>query len=244
MPRWLLALAVLAGPAAAVECRETRHEGTLYSLCQVDAAREDLRLFLTDPETGRPLGSFSNVAGRLAERGLRLEFAMNGGMYHTDRRPVGLYVEAGREITPLVEGRGTGNFSLRPNGVLCIQPGRARVIETERFRRTGPDCRYATQSGPMLVIDGDLHPRFLPDSDSRYVRNGVGTSADGRRAWFAMSNTPVTFHEFGRFFRDRLGTPQALYLDGSISRLYAPGLGRRDGGFPMGPIIGVVAPAP
>ncbi len=94
----------------------------------------------------------------------------------------------------------------------------------------------------MLVIDGALHPRFLPDSTSRYVRNGVGTSADGRRVVFAISNRAVTFHEFGRLFRDALKLPQALYFDGNVSRLYAPSLNRSDAGFQLGPIIGVVAP--
>ena len=95
----------------------------------------------------------------------------------------------------------------------------------------------------MLVIGGKLHPRFLPDSDSRYIRNGVGVSPDGGTARFAISEEPVTFHEFARFFRDVLGTPDALYLDGKISRLYAPSVRRNDTGFPVGPIIGTVVPA-
>jgi uncharacterized protein YigE (DUF2233 family) len=95
----------------------------------------------------------------------------------------------------------------------------------------------------MLVIDGALHPRFLADSDSVFIRNGVGVSADGSEAWFVISDAPVTFHHFARFFRDALSVPEALYLDGSISRLYAPGLGRADWGLPLGPIVGLVAPA-
>jgi uncharacterized protein YigE (DUF2233 family) len=94
----------------------------------------------------------------------------------------------------------------------------------------------------MLVIDGALHPRFLPDSTSRYVRNGVGVSADGATIYFVISDEPVTFHEFARLFRDGLGTPDALYFDGNISRLYAPEIGRNDIGFPMGPIVAVLTP--
>jgi uncharacterized protein YigE (DUF2233 family) len=94
----------------------------------------------------------------------------------------------------------------------------------------------------MLVIDGALHPRFLIDSDSRYIRNGVGTSDDGR-AWFVISDAPVNFHRFGRVFRDHLGAKQALYFDGKVSRLYAPGLGRNDLGFPLGPMVGLVVDA-
>jgi uncharacterized protein YigE (DUF2233 family) len=64
-------------------------------------------------------------------------------------------------------------------------------------------------------------------------------AADGT-AYFAISERPVTFHQFARLFRDRLKTPDALYLDGNVSRLYAPDLGRDDAGFAMGPMLGLV----
>lgn len=238
----LIALAAtLAAPAGAVECRDIAFDGNRYTICEVDAAHEDLRLFLNDDQ-GRVLGQFSAVNEKLAAGGERLAFAMNAGMYHDDRSPVGHYVEAGREVMRVIPDAGPGNFGLLPNGVFCIRPGRADVIETLRFVATRPACSYATQSGPMLVIDGELHPRFLPDSSSRYLRNGVGTSADGARAIFALSRNAVSFHDFGRLFRDHLKLPQALYFDGNISRLYAPQLGRDDPGFDLGPIVGVVEP--
>lgn len=234
-----LLLALVAAPAGAVECRDIVFDGNRYSICEVDAAQEDLRLFLRD-DSGRILGQFSAINAALAKDGARLAFAMNAGMYHDDRSPVGYYVENGKEQMRVVTSAGPGNFGLLPNGVFCIRPGRADVIETRAFVAQDPECRYATQSGPMLVIDGALHPRFLPDSTSRYLRNGVGTSADGSRAVFAISRNTVTFHEFGRLFRDALDLPNALYFDGNVSRLYAPGLGRNDLGFPMGPAVGVV----
>ncbi|MEL6450456.1 MAG: phosphodiester glycosidase family protein [Pseudomonadota bacterium] len=239
----LLALLLAwAAPAWAATCENIRHDDIGYTICTVDMAQEDLRLFLYD-EAGDVLGQFSAVDRALGAQGQRLGFAMNAGMYHDDRAPVGHYVEDGRELMRVIPNAGPGNFGLLPNGILCIRDGRADVFETLRFVDAAPDCTYATQSGPMLVIDGALHPRFLADGTSRYVRNGVGTSADGRTAIFAISNSTVTFHEFGRLFRDRLQTPNALFLDGNISRLYAPDLRRSDIGFSMGPIIGTVEPA-
>lgn len=237
-----LAAAGAAGAADDGACRETRFEGVTYTVCEADAARDDLRMWLTDGE-GALIGSFAKLEALLAERGRRLVFAMNAGMYHPDRRPVGLYVEDRREQAPLVERARGGNFALLPNGVFCIGEGRAAVIETGAFAAARPDCLHATQSGPMLVIDGALHPRFLPDSDSLNIRNGVGVAGDGRRVIFAISGAPVNFHAFARFFRDDLRVPDALYLDGSVSRLRAPGLDRADMGLPLGPIVGMTAPA-
>lgn len=232
--------AAVAHPSSAATCRHVEFEANGYAVCEV-AAGEDLRLWLNDPR-GKPLGTFDRLREAVEADGGRLVFAMNAGMYHPDRRPVGLYVEDGEARSKLVRATGSGNFGLRPNGVFCIRDGRLAVVETMAFDADPPACRFASQSGPMLVIDGALHPRFLPGSDSRYVRNGVGVSADGSRAWFAISDAPVNFHDFARLFRDGLGTPQALYFDGNISRLYAPELGRDDLGFPMGPMVGLVAP--
>ena len=241
---WLAALFVaLAGAASATDCRQEDYAGNAYTICEVDLTQERLALFLADDD-GEVFGYFSNVDSALQAQGARLGFATNAGMYHDDRRPVGHYLEDGVEVQRVIPNAGPGNFGLLPNGVLCLREGRADVVETLRFLSENPACTSATQSGPMLVIDGALHPRFLPDSTSRFIRNGVGTSADGTRAVFAISDTTVTFHEFGSLFRDHLGLDQALYLDGNISRLRAPDLGRSGAGFTaLGPIIGVVEPA-
>jgi len=228
--------------AQAVECRTVRHEGAKFTVCEADAAREDIRLFHSDAATGEVLGGFPQVNAMLEREGLALAMGMNAGMYHNDLAPVGLYVEEGEERARIVTSDGPGNFGLLPNGVFCIREGRADVIESLRFVDEAPDCRFATQSGPMLVIDGKLHPRFLKDSDSVYVRNGVGTSADGTRVVFAISDDRVNFHTFGTLYRDVLKLPNALYLDGKVSRLYAPAIRRHDRGFPMGPIVGVTKP--
>lgn len=233
-------LFAMALPAAAAGCSKMRHDGQSYVLCTVNAAQEPYLQIWQNGDDGKPLRNFANIRRRLGT-GTQLVFAMNAGMFHPDYRPVGLLIIDGDEISPLVTAGGVGNFGMLPNGVFCAGGSIPfQVIESRAFAQARPNCRLATQSGPMLVIDGDLHQRFLVDSDSRYVRNGVGVSPDGQTAWFAISDRPVTFHEFGRLFRDGLGARDALYFDGSISRLFAPSVNRADFGRSLGPMIGLV----
>ncbi len=232
---------LVAGAGMAGPCRAVSHDGEGYVVCTVTAG-DDVRLWLDAPEGG-VFGGFRRLSAALASEGEALAFAMNAGMYHADRSPVGLYVEHGTERRPVVTAAGPGNFGMLPNGVFCVLPDGFAVMESRAFAGQPQPCRHATQSGPMLVIDGALHPRFIPDSPSRFVRNGVGVSADGQTAHFAISDRPVSFDAFARLFRDALEVPQALYFDGNVSRLHAPDLGRSDLGRQLGPIVGMVVPA-
>jgi uncharacterized protein YigE (DUF2233 family) len=235
--RWVpAALLFWATPAAAVVCEDVEYLSKSYTACTVDVTSAALRLYHKDSD-GAVIGSFSGLEDLPSVT--RLIFAMNAGMYHDDRSPVGHYVEDGVETMRVITNAGPGNFGLLPNGVFCLNDGSARVYETLQYVAEAPACRDATQSGPMLVIDGALHPRFLEDSTSRFVRNGVGTSADGREAVFVISNDAVSFYEFGGFFRDHLALTNALYFDGKVSRLYARDLGRSDFGFQLGPMVAV-----
>jgi len=234
----------IAPAAQSSLCSPVTHDSAEYVICSVDVAASHLRLFLNG-ESGKPYGHFNRVNDALAEKGERLAFAMNAGMYHETRASVGLYIENSETVTPLNNNDGPGNFHLKPNGVFWIwaEDGHqgAHIATAGKFLDGAAldVVQYATQSGPMLVIDGEIHPRFLLDSTSRKRRNGVGVREDGA-VIFVLADTPVTFHQFATFFRGELKTPNALYLDGTISRLYAPGLGRNDPGAAMGPIVGVV----
>jgi uncharacterized protein YigE (DUF2233 family) len=230
----LLLLLALSAPAAA-DCRAATHRERAFTICTAELPRDAVSLHLVGPD-GAPLGDFDALA-RTLDRPIR--FATNAGMYHPDRSPVGLYVEGGEPVAPLVTRPGPGNFGMLPNGVLCVADGAARVIEARAFAAEPTPCEHATQSGPMLLIDGALHPRFLPDSPSRKLRNGVGATPDGRVLHVVISDEPVTFHELATLFRDVLGLRDALFLDGSVSKLYAPGIGRHDRGRPMGPMLAV-----
>jgi uncharacterized protein YigE (DUF2233 family) len=237
-PFLILAAATMAGEALAA-CRIEAAGGADYVVCEFSARTDRIEFFLRD-ETGAPYGEFSALKDALAAKGEALVFAMNAGMYREDRSPVGLYVENGATLRRASMRDGPGNFHLKPNGVFSIGKGEARVSETGAFLAVGDAPDFATQSGPMLVIDGAVHPKFLPDSDSRKRRNGVGVAAGGEKIFFVLSDSPVTLHAFATFFRDALKTPNALYLDGTISRVFAPELSRNDPGLPMGPIVAVV----
>ena len=240
----LLAAAVIAGaapvaPVAAAppSCTPVEHAGNRYTVCVIDLTESDLRLFWRD-EAGAPYETFRAVETALNRQGLRLGFAMNAGMFNEDNGPVGLYIEAGTEHVAANTNEGPGNFHLMPNGIFYWNGDTAGVMETHRFLAERPAAQYATQSGPMLLIDGQVHPRFLPDSDSRKIRNGVGI-IDAHTVAFAISENTVTFYEFALLFRDRLEVRDALFLDGSVSALWAPMLNRAEFGW-FGPIVGVV----
>lgn len=241
MTKWLaLLMLVLLPRIAAAECAVVRFENVPITHCWFDPSSDAVSLHRLDAD-GDLLGGFGPLRRDVDAGGRDLIFAMNGGMFHPNRAPVGLYIEQGDQQAGIVTRAGPGNFGLLPNGVFCVLDGQARVIESRAFADDPPACTYATQSGPMLVIDGLLHPLFLPKSDSRFIRNGVGVDTRGV-VHFAISNQSVNFHRFGRFFRDILATPNALFLDGKVSRIYAPSVGRGDFGLPLGPILAVTRP--
>jgi len=167
---------------------------------------------------------------------------MNAGMFDEAGAPIGLYVEQGKERKRLNLNAGPGNFHLMPNGVFALDgSGRVSVTPSASFRKRVKAPLWATQSGPMLVIDGKLHPRFEPDGESRLLRNGVGVSGENR-AWFVISEEGVSFGRMARFFRDALHCSNALFLDGSVSALWDPGAGRKDLGRSLGPLVLVLRP--
>jgi uncharacterized protein YigE (DUF2233 family) len=223
-------------------CAPLRFEDANYTVCTFDGRRDDIRIYWKGAG-GRPLGGFSGLVDMLKAQGRQLRFAMNGGMFEEDLSPVGLLIEDGKQRRRADTREGASNFHLKPNGVFYLgEGGGAGVMETTRFLSVGPIARYATQSGPMLVIDGRIHPKIRPTGTSIKIRNGVGVR-EGSVVVFAISDAPVTFYAFARLFRDALNCPNALFLDGSVSSLFAPDLKRDDALSPLGPIIGVSAKA-
>ncbi len=219
-------------------CRDLDFEAVGYVVWEIDLRNHEVTLARVDAQ-GRPYGSVKAFVDAMAARGTPVLLAMNAGMYHEDLSPVGLFVENGVQQAPLNLADGEGNFFLKPNGVFFTgRDGRAGVLESGAYARVNPAVTYATQSGPMLVIDGLLHPRFEENGASRYIRNGVGVRADGTVV-LAISRTVVSLGSFSRLFRDALACPNALFLDGAVSSL-SDGTRMIVGGqYPAGPILAV-----
>ncbi len=211
-------------------------DDTTYLCYIIDPRATPVEMFWRD-DRDQTIGSLAGLRALTQRQGRRLRFAMNGGMYHPDRNPVGLFIQNRRVLRPLDTTSGLGNFYLKPNGVFLIRRDHtAAVVASERFVYTS-DLLYATQSGPMLLVDGVRHPVFEEPSQHLNIRNGVGVRPDGTVV-FAISRVKVNLYAFAEYFR-RMGCTNALYLDGFVSRCYCPEMGceQLDGNF--GVMIGI-----
>ena len=189
-------------------------------------ARVDLRrarLDLLGQGDSSEVRTFEEAEAWAAREGRRMVVATNAGIFEPGLVPTGLFVSEGTRHVPLNTRAGAGNFYLEPNGVFSVDAqGRARVRPT---RGHSGSPVLATQSGPLVLSEGEMHPLFNADSPNRRVRSGVGVDPRNRHVvWLALSAEPVRFHEMATFFRDDLGCREALYLDGVISGMAGPGI--------------------
>ena len=227
-------------PKVASACTKVTYEDVALTHCIADPAKHRVLMDL-GPSGGAPYRSFAKLSADRASDAPAVAFAVNGGMYDGEGKPIGYYVESSDRLKELNRADGPGNFHLKPNGVFYGTGGKWNIRTADDFySQVGDRPEFGTQSGPMLVIGGKLHPEITQDGPSRAIRNGVGVDAQGR-AHFVISQTPLSFGKLARFYRDVLKTPNALYLDGSVSALWDPASGRMDGGVPIGPIIVVEA---
>jgi uncharacterized protein YigE (DUF2233 family) len=226
-------------PCAAAPCAQRTFEGSGFTVCAVDARRDELRLAWTGAD-GKALRGFDHLAAALGADRDRVLFAMNAGMFEEDGKPLGLYVESGAVRRPLNTRTGGGNFYLKPNGVFLVRrDGKVAVETTDAVMGEPAAPLYATQSGPMLAIDNGFNPNIAADGPSRNIRNGVGVR-DAHTAYFVISDEPVSFGRLARLFRDELHCANALYFDGAISGAWIPSAQRMDAGKPLGPMVVVL----
>lgn len=226
---------ILVAGSANISLAQEKNDDIFVSYT-VDPKKTDLKLYWKNDKNEK-FNSIGNLKSWLESQKKTLVFAMNGGMYMEDRTPLGLYIENKKQFRPLNKARGSGNFYLQPNGVFYITTeNKAAVCKTKDFSNNGK-VKYATQSGPLLVIDGEINSVFTKGSSNKNIRNGVGVLPNGEVV-FAMSKSLVNFYDFAKYFQD-MGSKYALYLDGFVSRTYLPEKNwtQTDGDF--GVIIGV-----
>ena len=188
-------------------------------------------------EKGENFKNAANLISWLKSKNKQLLFSTNGGMYKKDHAPQGLFIENQIVKTEIDTSNGNGNFYLKPNGIFYISTNNIpNICKTEDFINNG-QIKYATQSGPMLVIDGKIHAAFKENSTNLNIRNGVGILPNNQIV-FAISKKEINFYDFAAYFK-KLGCKNALYLDGFVSRTYLPEKNWKqlDGDF--GVIIGV-----
>lgn len=222
------------GAEAPSACRQVTFEDVPLTHCIADPASHRIAMANLGADK-QPFGSLAAFAGTVDAA--TIAFAMNGGMYGDDLKAIGYYVEKGERLVELNRGEGEGNFYMKPNGVFFGSGGSGwRVLGSNTFFETvGERPEFGTQSGPLLVNEGKLHPEIQDHGPSKAIRNGVGVDDSGR-AHFVISDAPVSFGQLARYFRDEVKAPRALYLDGQVSSLWDPARGRMDKGR-VGPII-------
>ena len=154
---------LLSSKVFALDCRKDKFENTKLTICKASILTDDVRLYLRNKD-GVPFGNFNALRQELNNQGKELLFAMNAGMYHPDLSPVGHFKEEFSEKKKVISKPGPGNFGMLPNGIFCIGSNLLNVYETLDYLDKAPKCKYATQSGPMLLQNNRLHPRFLKES--------------------------------------------------------------------------------
>ena len=214
-------------------CKPVRFEDVMFTECVADPARHRVRMVLGSP----PYRSLAKFSASRPENAPPVAFAMNAGMFDGEGKPIGYFVENRERLHELNLNDGSGNFHMKPNGVFYGTGGTWRIKTSEDFYSTvGDRPDFGTQSGPMLLIEGKVHPQISEDGPSKRIRNGVGVDRDGK-AHFVIAASPVSFGQFARYFRDVAKTPNALYLDGTVSSLWDPARGRMDTRADLGPLV-------
>ena len=188
-------------------CHSMEYERNAYTICEVDLRKNTVRLYWKRSD-GAPYAYLSALPRALEGEAGRLLFATNAGMFDPALKPVGLYVEQGRELVHVNTKSGYGNFHMKPNGVFYISVDRAAVAETRAFLKQRPQAELATQSQYPLT-----DPRQFDILQIRPWLTGTGMQFDQiKRREFITLLGGVTDTRPSRFAPRRSRSPQGLYV--------------------------------
>ena len=229
----------ISNEAGKVDCQQITYRNQNFDIVKVDLRKTDVQFFWKN-EKEQLIRSLGNLKKQTNADGKELLFAMNAGMYQRDRNPQGLYIENGKIIKPLdTLQNGYGNFYLQPNGIFFMHEKKAGILPSTIFQNKKETVTWATQSGPMLLINSKVHPAFKEGSTNLNIRNGVGMISE-HEILFVISQKEVNLFDFAMLFKEELNCKNALYLDGFVSRAYIPQLNRNDIDGDFGVMIGVL----
>lgn len=200
-------------------CEKTKQINPDFIIYSADMKKDKIEFFWKNNQH-QPFKSIENLKNYINTKNQDLKFAMNGGMFVENNIPKGLYIENFKMLHPIDTSSGEGNFYIKPNGIFYLTKSNiSAVISTENFKASS-DIKFATQSGPMLIINGKINSIFQKNSANLNIRNGVGILENGNPV-FVMSKKDINFYNFASLFKS-LGCKNALYLDGFVSRAYLP----------------------
>lgn len=210
-----------------VDVHVIEHAGTAARVVTLPLDQWDVRI---DWEPG------GTMLAEVIEADRAIQVATNAGIFTEEVVPGGLLVSDGEELVRLNLNEGGGNFHLMPNAVFAVRDdGTATVVNSLDYEPEG--VLHATQSGPALLLDGEIHHEFREGSSNYALRSGVGVSPDGRTVYLVLSGW-TNLWDFATLFRDELGVEDALYLDGQISHLWVTGM--ETPGVLAGPYAGII----
>jgi uncharacterized protein YigE (DUF2233 family) len=225
---FVIVMTIFPLPSHSVDSNKFTRDNNSYETFIVNPEKDDLRLFWKN-QAGKCYKTIKALRNDLSTNGYDLIFATNSGIYmnlDNGNRPLGLHLEDGKTLVRLNTKTGYGNFYVKPNGVFCLSDNGAAIFQTNNWKIKG-NMRFASQSGPLLVINGQLNPGFSKNSTSANIRSGVGVRKSGEVV-FVISNQPVTFWEFAILLKEDLKCEDALYFDGAISEMYVRETGRTE----------------
>lgn len=140
--------------------------------------------------------------------------AVNGGFFSPASTPLGLRVRQGQVLNPIKP--------ISWWGVFRIEHGQPYITTWQDFKMT-PDVSFATQSGPRLLINGEI-PTFKQGNADR---SALCITKQGDVIVLATANASLTLQQLAELMRTPahqggLDCVDALNLDGGTStQMYA-----------------------
>lgn len=139
------------------------------------------------------------------------KLAINAGFFDQHFRPLGLRVSEGKQIN-----------AAKPItwwSVFFTQNRHAHIQHTRQFS-LNPAIDFAIQSGPRLLVEGEIPATLKPGRDER---TALGITKTGAVLLVVTEHAPLTTYELANIMRqDPIAAWQAINLDGgSSTQLYA-----------------------